>query len=366
MRKEFDNKERSLTPDICKGIAIFLVVWGHVLQRGLFSATEVSENPLVKIIYTFHMPLFVLISGYFFYSSHKKKEIKELIVQRGKNLLQIILIWNTIHFFLTMLFGYLSDIKVESFPKSLWKSIAEGYWFLWAILFCTVAVGIVTKCLPKRFWLLGFFCFIPLALISPCRWVIISVYPFFILGFWYHKWMDEGKAISQILKYGSLLVYVFVMLFYFSIPAIGNSEWRYMLKMGISFLKGNMGLTEVMMQIGRVVLYYVLGITGSVTVIVLIDFIVHTVKKKMVLHFTANLGRFSLQIYILQRVLLELIMGRCYVMFVNMTGRNPIADNEGIFTWVYSFLISVICTYLFYFLARHVFDGKIGRFLFGR
>ena len=68
------EKKRDISFDIAKGIAIFLVVWGHVLQQGIPAAVE--EHYIFKTIYAFHMPLFAVISGYFFYFSAKK--LKEL------------------------------------------------------------------------------------------------------------------------------------------------------------------------------------------------------------------------------------------------------------------------------------------------
>ena len=50
--------------DLLKGIAIFLVVWGHTIQYG-GSGSIFFDNKAFIFIYSFHMPLFLLISGYF-------------------------------------------------------------------------------------------------------------------------------------------------------------------------------------------------------------------------------------------------------------------------------------------------------------
>lgn len=366
MEQIIEKRERSLTPDICKGIAILLVVWGHVLQQGLLGIADIHENPVVKLIYSFHMPLFVLISGYFFYASQKKRTIKEIIVQRSKNLLKIILIWNTIHFVVSLLFNCLIEKQGSFSIKSWWQAIIEGYWFLWAMLFCTITVGFIVKSLPIQFWILGFVAVVPLALISPCRWVILSVYPFYIAGFLFHKWIEEGKKIPVWLKYCSLPVFVVATGIHFSGSAVGNSEWMYLVKKVLGYLKGSVGLTDIMLQVRNVVLYYILGISGSVSVIILVDVFVRKVKKNVVWNYIGKLGQFSLQIYILQRVLLELILGKCYGMLVRVIGKNPIVNNISMFTWVYSFLISVICIYLLYLLISYVLKGKVSCALFGR
>lgn len=50
-------KERSLYWDTIKGLLIILVVFGHC-------GTAVGNN-LLSVIYSFHMPLFILVSGFF-------------------------------------------------------------------------------------------------------------------------------------------------------------------------------------------------------------------------------------------------------------------------------------------------------------
>lgn len=59
------HKERLYELDIITGIAIFLVVLGHLASRG---AVDIDWYVTLKtIIYKFHMPLFMFISGAVFY-----------------------------------------------------------------------------------------------------------------------------------------------------------------------------------------------------------------------------------------------------------------------------------------------------------
>lgn len=55
--------ERDNRIDVVKGVCIVLMVWGHLPQMG--TQAPLLEN-LVIWIYTFHMPVFVLITGYLF------------------------------------------------------------------------------------------------------------------------------------------------------------------------------------------------------------------------------------------------------------------------------------------------------------
>ena len=54
--------------DIVKAILIFLVIFGHVIQFLMYQRNNDEgfwTDPIFKGIYLFHMPLFMLVSGYF-------------------------------------------------------------------------------------------------------------------------------------------------------------------------------------------------------------------------------------------------------------------------------------------------------------
>lgn len=53
--------ERKVFIDYAKGLAILLVVIGHLLQ---YNIVGTSAKELFDMIYSFHMPLFMLLSGY--------------------------------------------------------------------------------------------------------------------------------------------------------------------------------------------------------------------------------------------------------------------------------------------------------------
>ena len=67
------SSESRVEINILKGIGILLVVLGH------------TETPLSTVIYTFHMPLFFLLSGYCF-SITKYRNFKPFLLSRIKSL----------------------------------------------------------------------------------------------------------------------------------------------------------------------------------------------------------------------------------------------------------------------------------------
>lgn len=54
-------KERIPYLDTLKGFLIICVILGHCIQ---FGTTDFDNNPVFRFIYSFHMPLFMWVSGY--------------------------------------------------------------------------------------------------------------------------------------------------------------------------------------------------------------------------------------------------------------------------------------------------------------
>ncbi len=92
---------RMLWPDILKSLAVFLVILGHVSST--YDSREYS-SPLALWIYSFHMPLFMMLSGMFFKYS-LRKDFKTLLIDKSRLLLLPLLSWGIINFIIeTLLF----------------------------------------------------------------------------------------------------------------------------------------------------------------------------------------------------------------------------------------------------------------------
>lgn len=59
------QKERIFYWDVIKAFAIFLVVYGHCLQYLQVDTEKCWSSCTFCFIYSFHMPLFMMVSGYF-------------------------------------------------------------------------------------------------------------------------------------------------------------------------------------------------------------------------------------------------------------------------------------------------------------
>lgn len=129
-------KARFIEVDLLKGVAIILVILGHVLQ---YSLTEPYDNHLFNFIYSFHMPLFVFISGFL---SYKVASSLTDIKKRAYQLLPPFLLWPAIR-------GFIFNGKISFDDYALlFKDPSLGLWFLWILFLISsffTLVGVITK-----------------------------------------------------------------------------------------------------------------------------------------------------------------------------------------------------------------------------
>jgi fucose 4-O-acetylase-like acetyltransferase len=114
--------------DILRGLAIILVVVGHVVQT---HAPDFDHNAVFKGIYMFHMPLFFYISGMVYGLkpvSITTQQFLRSIPKKAEQLLLPFLCWY-------LLSWMLSDhtTAIADHFLLLYKSPDYGLWFLWAL-----------------------------------------------------------------------------------------------------------------------------------------------------------------------------------------------------------------------------------------
>lgn len=139
MKNEFINRQmierhnqRIDYIDVMKGLAIFYVVIGHVLAwayNDWYSATQHNFVGVIawKIIYSFHMPLFMFVSGYVVFNPQKKYCIKDV----SKRIIQYIIPFISVG---TILFYYRDD------PSGICN-----YWYLRALAEYVIVLYIVER-----------------------------------------------------------------------------------------------------------------------------------------------------------------------------------------------------------------------------
>ncbi|MGG1399809.1 acyltransferase family protein [Bacillus salipaludis] len=175
-------KQRIPWFDNVKGLLIFLVVFGHFIE-----SYRNPEHPGIilyfyNVIYFFHMPLFIMVSGYFF-----RPQKFERIIQ----LISVYLVWQIANGFLQKLIQ--DHTLVNLSPDGRILDIFDPYWTLWYLL------GIVVWSIVTPYFLrLRYPIIISLIFAVAISYVdhvptwfsmrkLVNFYPFFLIGYSFTK-----------------------------------------------------------------------------------------------------------------------------------------------------------------------------------
>lgn len=209
-------KQRDYYFDNAKFILIFFVVFGHLL-RSFIEDNEMIYN-IYKVIYTFHMPAFILVSGFFARGFNKKGYV--LKIARKLILPYIIfqLIYSVFYYFLYNKSTFTVDPLNPHW--SLWFLISLFCWNIMLIGFTrlSAATGLLLA-----FGLglgVGYFDWVSNYLSLSRTFVF---FPLFLLG--YHLTKDHIRVLTKpAFKISALLAFAIVFLGFYFNPEI-DYKW---------------------------------------------------------------------------------------------------------------------------------------------
>lgn len=216
-------KQRLEYIDILRGFAIFLVVLGHVLEH-----VGLKDDFLFYFIYSFHMPLFICISGFVSaYVYHDKLYINNInkmgggkfILKKFNAIMIPYILWSIIvipFFFQT----YHNSIDIGGIIRAAFIE-NTSYWFLpclFGLLLCYVAYKIVREHFKLfKFWqelgvvALIFICVVTLYRITHYDMLrsIMSYY----LPFWVGIFMGQYNQLRTIIIQNSSVFAICLIIF---------------------------------------------------------------------------------------------------------------------------------------------------------
>lgn len=276
------KKEKSFI-NLLRGLAIFLMLWGHSIQFCCAKQFDFFENPVFKTIYSFHMPLFMLISGYLFFFSQQKRDCEELILYKAKSLLYPILMGSILHYLLTngiiaLSHGWYVDVFLGPY--------LDSFWFLWSVIAASFAVAIAVK-LTNNYLSQAILLILGTVLVAlfPSWQASVYMYPYFVAGYLFGR--NEEKLSKNFNITGAISVICFiVMLFFFE-----KKHYIY-----TSGLLGSGAIESIKIDIFR----WAIGLFGSISVIYICKLLSPIMKKNAIVRGFEYLGRNSLAYYILQ------------------------------------------------------------------
>ena len=286
-------KNRDNKFDFIKGILIILVVIGHAIQvlYGIDNK-EVWYNPIFNIVYTFHMPLFIFISGYFF-SSSLKYSFSILLEKKATRLLVPTFIWSTVILLIWGTATEWQDVK----PFKVY-TIYKSYWYLICIFVLTFTYYIIVKNKFIKLIILLiyivsviFYDYLPWTIFKDCQ--VIRQFAIFGLGILYQSKWKNLMAQSKFYKYIFLASDVFTII-------------------GIRYFYGyNMMDFPPIIRI-------IDGICCSMLVFIILSNSYNPIKNNKIINGFVYLGKNSLAIYLIHVVAFRFIIYSGYTFEYNL------------------------------------------------
>ena len=144
------TRQRFIWADSLKGWLMLLVIVGHTIQSVL--GDDCNDNHVWNLIYSFHMPAFMAVSGWLAYSPTTPARGESLLKRRFKQLMVPFFVWSF------LAYATYGEYTMERLVKIILQPDAY-FWFLWVLFFiCVLFWG--TQIMAKRLrvqeeWVIG-------------------------------------------------------------------------------------------------------------------------------------------------------------------------------------------------------------------
>ena len=279
--EQHPRPERIVAFDVLKCFAIYLMLWAHGIQH--LTTADCVDNPVYRWIYSFHMPLFMMVSGYFSVKSMHLSFGKFT----GKKLKQIALpgfVWPWVF----ALIGVVFFSGSFHFSTNILSYIP--YWFLKALLICNLLAYIGNK------FKYGLFVTLLVSQVIPFA-NVIYMYPAFVLGQTMGNNKDWFKSNIKLILICSAAIYFISLLFW------GADDWHLMTQ--TQEMQVTSGLAKAgVFYIEKTVYKLIVNLSGSVMFFGLF-MLLEKLWDNCFGRFMGFMGKYTLIVYILQCHILE-------------------------------------------------------------
>ncbi len=210
------EKQRIIYLDFIKGYAILLVILGHCIQYNITNGFD--NNIIFRYIYSFHMPLFMLVSGYITkYMSNI--DFKHFLTKKTKHLIVPFLSWAIIGCLI-----YNRNI-ITTIKKLFFDPSNGGLWFLTTLFSLSLIIcilNIISNKIKINFYILiSIFSLFFVCAGAICKTNILGIrsiswyYIFYVSGI-ILKQYENQKIIAILYKnvYWELLLFVIFAYFF--------------------------------------------------------------------------------------------------------------------------------------------------------
>lgn len=298
-----EAKTREPFLDFVKALAIILVVIGHCMQYGSGTEYFVKElyynNFLFKIIYSFHMPLFALISGYLLYYTISRRDSVSALKREVSSVLIPVLAWSA-SFYLVFRGKEIIDSGWLLYIKGLIKFCLTDIWFLWAVFWCAVAIIVVNKLFKDN--IIVHCIVITILLLIPEKMnshYYIFLYPYFVIGYIWNKHKLTRRVAELDSRIGRFLIWGLLALWIVLIMRFDYNSYIYTSHIS---LYGSQLTKQLAIDMYR----WIIGFAGSAVVIAFGRIIFNEIVAKasnnrrcysVILEGLSYLGKHTLGVY---------------------------------------------------------------------
>lgn len=279
-------RKRDFYFDNAKFILIFFVVFGHLLRS--YIEDNVAVYTIYKVIYTFHMPAFILISGYFAKGFNKKGYLPKIAKKLILPYFIFQLIYSVFYYFL-----YNKEVFQMDLLLPQWS-----LWFLISLFFWNLMLKLFTKYRPLYAVAAALLCGLAIGYFDwAADYLSISrtfvFFPLFLIGYYMKKKHFYSLFKPQI-QATALMVFAIVFIGFYLHPNI-NYEWLLGSKPYTELEVTS--LTGIFTRFG----YYILSL------IMVFSFFSLVPKKQF---FFTTLGKNTLYVYLLHGFFIKVFRER--------------------------------------------------------
>lgn len=270
------NSKRLVWVDAVKLFAIFLVIWGHCIQQ---LAEDFESDAVYLSICSFHMPLFMMLSG-FFASKLLTRSFKEICCSKFLQLLLPATVFGAIWWFQA---HFVPHLKVHGFVHTIYYA----YWFLKSLFVCIILFYWGVKVFKRKWIGLSLMVLVSqlMYFVPHLRFLNLKyMFPCFVLGYVLWVLWPYFQRHATVITAVCLAVFVLLLPGYDTSVQYSESYGGGCLQMCYKLLIGFAGS---------------LGVTGLAVVLC------NKLDGRKWLSGLANWGRYTLAIYILQSFLCE-------------------------------------------------------------
>lgn len=303
----------------------------------LMPSHQLNENPAFVWLYSFHMPLFMLMSG-LFAKKALSLPLTELIWAKCKQLIIPALLFGVAWFALLA-----SDLQGSVKENVLFfvKHEITCYWFLKSLFICFLVGWAIERGKPKSLALVALW----VAFLVLQRWNITcfkvgQMLPFFVLGLWLREHLAALQRYTLPLFVGALVLHSLLL----------GMGWYTQEQSFPAYFFGNPVLREALANYG---IYLITALSGCLLALSACMLTDRFVGGSRWLSALQKIGQYTLWIYLWQKLLLEIVLPR----FVQV--EMSVAVFDTLFTPLVACVMLVVC-YLLALYTQRIYQKTIG------